>query len=124
MTELTSWIEGLFVKNDAWSKFIVQIGKYIKNERNDKIVYHNLIASATKRLTSLEAEGTQTPPNQHRDPFATQQVHQVVPVDVTAFMAHLESLERTIYVLKDYEGKEKSAHFGHLGCSTVHDSAE
>jgi len=38
-------------------------------------------------------------------------------------MAQLESLEWTVRILKDYEGKEKSVRFGHLGFSTVKDSA-
>jgi len=40
-----------------------------------------------------------------------------------ALMARLESLERTVRVLMDYEGKEKIVWFGHLCFSTVQDSA-
>ena len=39
MTELTSSMNGMFVKDAAWSKFLIQIGKYIKTERSDKVVY-------------------------------------------------------------------------------------
>ena len=63
MTELTYSMDGMFVKDTAWSTFLTQIGKYIKTERGDKIVYHDLIASATKRLATLEGGGTNSPPS-------------------------------------------------------------
>ena len=71
MTELTSSMEGLFVKDADWSKFLIKIGKYIRTESSDNVVYHNLIATAAKRITSLETGGTNAPTNQHHDPFAT-----------------------------------------------------
>jgi len=58
-------MNGVFVKENSWSKFLIKIGKHIKTEHGDKIVYHNLIASATKRLTTLEAGGTNRSPLEH-----------------------------------------------------------
>ena len=98
MTKLASPMNGRFVKDSDWSKFLVKSGKYIKTKRGDKIVYHNLISSASARLTTLEVGVTKIPPPQPYDPFATQptSVPQVVPTDVTALMAQLETLERTV----------------------------
>lgn len=104
-------MNGRFVKDADWTKFLVKIGKYIKIERADKIKYHyNIIATATKRLMKLESgmATTSTPPQSYDplatkptsspDPFATQPVSspQVAPTDVSALMARLETLERTV----------------------------
>ena len=108
MTDLTSSMNSMFVKDASWSKFLIQIGAFIKQERSDKITYHNLIASAATRLTSLENGSAAVAPSQHHDPFATTPTPQAAPTDVTALLARVESLERSVKILEDHEGKEKS----------------
>ena len=108
MIDLTSSMNSMFVKDASWSKFLIQIRAYIKQERSDKITYHNIIASPATRLTSLENGSAAVAPSQHHDPFATTPTPQAAPTDVTALLARVESLVRSVKILKDHEGKEKS----------------
>ena len=93
MTDLTSSMNGLFVKDVSWSKFLIQIGAYIKQEHGDKITHHNLIASTATRLTNLENGSAVVAPCQRHGPFATTPTPQAAPTDVTALLPRLESLE-------------------------------
>ena len=91
LSGLTSSMNGMFVKDAAWSKFLIQIGEYITTERSDKVVYHYLISSTTTILAILEAGVTIVPPTQHHDPLATHPTLQAAPTDITALMARLKS---------------------------------
>ena len=93
MTDLTSSMNGLFVKDASWSKFLIQIGAFIKQERSDKITYHNLIVSAATSLTSLENGSAAVAPSQHHDLSVTTPTPQAALTVVTALLARLESLE-------------------------------
>ena len=122
-----------FVLEKDWNTLLENFAIYMDDEAKDKEVYHKALSACTTRLDALEkrvAKGSgpaaSTRSRSSFDPFqkASLQFGQPDPQSETVLdlNSRLESLERTVRLLKGSDTGEKIVRFGGLGFTTISDS--